>query len=117
MVAELTLGGTAEQWAQGEAERQRQADLVQTLIHAKSDGWERNRTGDTEAGRRTFVAHTANEPESITGSRTLAPPAGRRIIDTRIGKPSVFTGDQNTWCDWSFKLRSYVSVVTSNSAE
>ena len=50
MVAELTLGGTAEPWAQGEAERLRQADLVQTLIHAKSDGWERNRTGDTEAG-------------------------------------------------------------------
>ena len=24
---------TAEQWAQAEAERQRQADLVQTLIH------------------------------------------------------------------------------------
>ena len=82
----------------------------------KSDGWERNRTGDTEAGGRTFVAHTANEPESITGSPKLALPAGRGIIDTRIVTSSVFTGDQNTWGDWSFKLRSYVLVVISNSA-
>ena len=85
--------------------RQRQADLVQTLSH------EVRRLGaeqDTEAGGRTFVAHTANEPESITGSQTLALPAGRGIIDTRIVTSSVFTGDQNTWGDWSFKLRSYV---------
>ena len=38
-------------------------------------------------------------------------PAGRGIIDTRIGKPLVFSGDESTWGDWSFKLRSYVSVV------
>ena len=40
-----------------------------------------------------------------------ATPAGRGIIDTRIGKPPVFSGDQSTWGDWSFKLRSYMSVV------
>ena len=38
-------------------------------------------------------------------------PAGRGIIDTRIGKPPMFSGDESTWGDWSFKLRSYVSVV------
>ena len=38
-------------------------------------------------------------------------PAGRGIVDTRIGKPPVFSGDESTWHDWSFKLRSYVSVV------
>ena len=38
-------------------------------------------------------------------------PAGRGIIDTRIVKPPVFSGDESTWGDWSFKLRSYVSVV------
>ena len=38
-------------------------------------------------------------------------PAGRGIIDTRIGKLPVFSGDESTWGDWSFKLRSYVSVV------
>ena len=30
---------------------------------------------------------------------------------SRIGKPHVFSGDESTWGDWSFKLRSYVSVV------
>ena len=37
-----------------------------------------------------------------------APPtlAGRGIIDARTGRPPVFSGD-----DWSFKMRSYVSVV------
>ena len=39
-------------------------------------------------------------------------PAGRGIIDTRIGKPPVFSSDESTWGDWSFKFRSsYVSVV------
>ena len=30
---------------------------------------------------------------------------------SRIGKPPVFSGDESTWSDWSFKLRSFVSVV------
>ena len=40
-----------------------------------------------------------------------AVPAGRSVIDTRLRKPLVFSGDERTWSDWSFKLRSYVSVV------
>ena len=51
------------------------------------------------------------EPSEGEGPPPPAPPAGRGIIDTRIGKPPVFSGDENTWGDWSFKLRSYVSVV------
>ena len=43
------------------------------------------------------------------GQPPQATPAGRGIIDTIIGKPLVFAGDENTWCDRSFKLRSYVS--------
>ena len=43
---------TAEQWAQAEAERQRQAELVQTS-HQRSptigDGTEQQSAGDTEA--------------------------------------------------------------------
>ena len=31
--------------------------------------------------------------------------------DTRIGRPPVLSSDESTWSDWSFKLRSYVSVV------
>ena len=48
-----------------------------------------------------------------------APPpttlARRGIIDTRIGKPPVFSGDESTWGDWSFKLRSYVHDRTAPS--
>ena len=38
-------------------------------------------------------------------------PAGRGIFDTSVGKPPVFSGGESTWGDWSFKLRSFVSVV------
>ena len=43
------------------------------------------------------------------GQPSQATLAGRKIIDARIQKPLVFAGDENTWCDRSFKLRSYVS--------
>ena len=32
-------------------------------------------------------------------------------MDTRIGQPAVFAGDEKSWRDRRFKLRSYVSVV------
>ena len=28
-----------------------------------------------------------------------------------LGSRRLFSGDESTWSDWSFKLRSYVSVV------
>ena len=51
------------------------------------------------------------EPSEGVDTPPPANPAGRGIIDTRIGKPLVFSGDESTWGDWSFKLRSCVSVV------
>ena len=82
---------TAEQWVQAEAERQRQAELVQTLINE--------------------VRRLGTEQNNNLQEIQRASPAGRGIFDARIGKPPVFSGDENTWGDWSFKLRSYVSVV------
>ena len=33
-------------------------------------------------------------------------------IDSKLlGKPSKFDGDENTWEDWSFTLRSYASTL------
>ena len=83
----------------------------------KFDGWERNRTticrsaGDTEAEGRTVLAPSANGSTGCAGQPRQAPPTGRGIIDARIGKPLVVSGDESTWGDRSFKLRSYVSVV------
>ena len=51
------------------------------------------------------------ETSGVADAPPQATPGGRRVIDTRIGKPPVFSGDESTWVDWSFKLRSYVSVV------
>ena len=51
------------------------------------------------------------EPSGRADAPPPTTPAGRGIIDTRIGKPPVFSDDESTWDDWSFKLRSYVSVV------
>ena len=107
---------TADQWAQAEAERQVQADLVQTLNNeGRRLGSEENnnlleilRTQD-----QTGCASTDIEPERIT-SVTIQPPkppAGRGIIDTRVGKLPSFSGDESTWGDWSFKLRSVVSAM------
>ena len=51
------------------------------------------------------------EPSEGADAPPPTTPAGRGIIDTRIGKSLVFSGDESTWSDWSFKLRSIVSVV------
>ena len=51
------------------------------------------------------------EPSEGADASPPTTPAGRGIVDTRIGKPPVFSGDESTWDNWSFKLRSYVSVV------
>ena len=105
---------TAEQWAQAEAERQRQAELVQTLINeVRRLGTEQNNNLQEIQRLRAeqFLTNTASGTFRGRRSPPPAPPAGRGIIDTRIGKPPVFSGDENTWGDWSFKLRSYVSVV------
>ena len=58
-----------------------------------------------------FLPTPPMDPPDRTGPPPQATPAGRGIIDTRIGKSPVFSGDENTWGDWSFKLRSCVSAV------
>ena len=53
-------------------------------------------------------------PASPRGTHSSQQPpsaAGRRVIDTRAGQPPAFSGDENTWRDGSFKLRSCVSVM------
>ena len=104
---------TGEQWAQAEAERQRQAETVQTLFN------EVRRLGTEQSNNLQEVQRLRAEqlltvpPVEPSGGADAPPPtttAGRGIIDTRIGKPPVFSGDKSTWGDWSFKLRSYVSV-------
>ena len=105
---------TAEQWAQAEAERQRQAEMVQTLINeVRRLGTEQNNNLQEIWRLRAEQLLTVPQVEPSEGADTppQATPAGRGIIDTRIGKPLLFSGDESTWEDWSFKLRSYVSVV------
>ena len=62
-----------------------------------------------------FLPTPPVDPLEAGGQPPQATPAGRGIIDTRIGKPAVFSGDEKTWRDWSFKLRSYASVDDGRS--
>ena len=105
---------TAEQWAQAAAERQRQAEMVQTLTNeVRRLGTEQN--NNLQEIQRLGAEQLLPVPPVKTSEGADTPPqatpAGRGIIDTRIGKPLVFSGDESTWGDWSFKLRSCVSVV------
>ena len=96
---------TAGQWAQAEAERQRQAEMVQTLFN------EVRRLGTEQSNNLQEIQRL--RAEQLLTVPSVETPVERGIVDTRIGKPPVFSGDESTWGDWSFKLRSYVSV-TSN---
>ena len=58
-----------------------------------------------------FLPTPPEDPLDAGGQPPQATPAGRGIIDTRIETTCLFSGDEDTWSDWSFKLRSYVSVV------
>ena len=104
---------TAEQWAQAEAERQRQAEMVQTFFNeVRRLGTEQSNNLQEIQRLRAEQLLTVPPVEPSEGADVPPPttPAGRGIIDTRIGKPPVFSGDESTRGDWSFKLRS-VSVV------
>ena len=106
IVAELALGGASQ--------RQRQADMVQTLIN-EVQRWSTEENNNLQEIQRMraerFLPTPPVVPLDAGGPPPQATPAGRGIIDTRIGKPPVFSGDENTWSDRSFKLRSCVSVV------
>ena len=105
---------TSEQWAQAEAERQRQTEMVQTLFNeVRQLGTEQNNNLQEIQRLRAqqlLIVSTVEPPEGVDVP-SLTTPAGRGIIDTRIGKPPVFSSDESTWTSLSFKLRSCVSVV------
>ena len=104
---------TAEQWARTEAERQ-QAEMVQTLFNeVRRLGTEQSNSLQEIQRLRAEQLLTVPSVEPSEGADVPPPttPAGRGVIDTRIGKPPVFSSDESTWDDWSFKLRSNVSVV------
>ena len=93
---------TAEQWAQAE-----EADMVQTLLNeVRRLGTEQSNNLQVIQRLRAEQLLTVPPVEPMYHHRQLLQDA-----ETRIGKPPVFSGDESTWGDWSFKLRSYVSVV------
>ena len=105
---------TAEQWVQAETERQRQAEMVQTLFNeVRRLGTEQSNKLQEIQRLRAVQFLTVPPVESSEGADARSPRtlAGRGIIDTRIGKPFVFSEDESTRGDWSCELRSHVSVV------
>ena len=104
---------TVEEWTQAEAERQRQAEMVQTLFN-EVRRLRTEQSNNLQEIQRLRAEQLLTVPPVEPSEGADAPPttpAGRGIIDTRIGKPPVFSSYEGTWGDWSFKLRSYVSVV------
>ena len=98
---------TAEQWAQAEAERQRQAEMVQTLINeVRRLGTEQNNNLQEVQRLRAEQLLPVPPVKTSEGADTppQATPAGRGIIDTRIGKPPVFSGDESTWWRLEFQV-------------
>ena len=88
--------------------------MVQTLINeVRRMGTEQNNNVQEIQRLRAEQLLPVPPVETSEGPDTppQAAPAGRGIIDARIGKPLVFSGDESTWRDWSFKLHSHVSVV------
>ena len=119
MVAELALDGTSsimnvtvEQWAQAEAERQRQSEMVQTLIN------EVRRLGTEQKNILQEIQRVRAEQllpvppvEPSEGGRYTTTGNSCRTRNHRHEKSVVFSGDESTWEDWSFKLCFYVLVV------
>ena len=102
---------TAEQWAQAEAERQRQAEMVQTLFNeGRRLGTEQNNDLQ-EIQRLRALDRTASG--TIGGSRYTTTGNSCRTRNHRheTWEAVCVLGDESTWSGWSFKLRSYVSVV------
>ena len=90
---------TAEHWAQAEAERQRQAEMVQTLINeVRRLGTEQNNNLQEIQRLRAeqFLPTPRVKPSEGADAPPPTTPAGRGIIDTRTGKPLVFSGDEST---------------------
>ena len=41
---------------------------------------------------------------------------GTRLVDTRMGKPPSFKGEEALWADWSFKFKAFVGAVSPQVA-
>ena len=85
---------TAEQWAQAEAERQRQAQMVQALtkeVRRLGTAQNNNLQEIQRLKAEQFLPTPPVDPPEGVGPPPQAAPAGRGIIDTRIGKPPVFS--------------------------
>ena len=84
---------TAEQWAQAEAERQRQADMVQTLINeVRRLGTEQNNNLQEIQRLRAeqFLPTPPVEPSEGEGPPPPAPPAGRESSTRESGSRLCF---------------------------
>ena len=79
-----------EQWAQAEIERQRQPELVQTLINEVRRLGAEQHTYQQEIRwlreERVPVGDVLDDPDEAQ----QRVPKARSIVDTRIGKPLVF---------------------------
>ena len=106
---------TAEQWAQPQPERQRQADKVQTLINVvrRGETEQNNNLLETQRLRTGQAVSPPANPRGTQASQQPIPalPTGRGLIDTRVEKLPACKGDESPCGDWSFQLRSKVSVV------
>ena len=95
---------TAKQWAQAEAERQRQAEMVQTLFN------EVRRLGTEQSNNLQEIQRL--RAEQLLTAPPVEPSGGSRCTTTDNSCRTRNHRHEN-WeaADWSFKLCSYVSVV------
>ena len=81
---------TEEQWAEAETERQRQAEWCRPSSTRYGD-WERNSTHISRRSKRQRAERFPfRDVPDDADATPQADPAGRSIIDTRIGQPPVF---------------------------
>ena len=89
---------TAEQCAHAQAERQRPGNKQNNLLESDSRQrrrCRRQRAREKHKHHKNCSQHLRRDAES----------------STRVGLSRAFSGDENTWGDWIFKLRSCVSVA------
>ena len=99
------IGG---QCAQAETERQRQAELVQTLVNEVRRLRAEQHTCQQEIQRLRAEQFAFGDVPDDADATQHSVPAARSIVDESRLCSQV---TRATWSDWSFKLRSYVSVV------
>ena len=43
--------------------------------------------------------------------------SGPRLVDTRLGRPATFRGEEAAWADWAFKFKAYVGACSAHTAQ